>query len=100
MPLPLNDERLDGLSVGCHVRVDSLNVALGHVYGVLPSVGGRHGEAADTVYAVFFGHGVKKSFVYLLLVPDDLNQRLWRDWTATNAWGSKFPFPIAPQGTL
>ena len=100
MPLPLNDERLDGLSVGCHVGVDSLNMALGHGYGVLPSVGGRHGEAADTVYAVFFVHGGKKGCVYLLLVPDDLNQRLRRDWTTTHAWGLTLPFPIALQGPL
>jgi len=75
MPLPLNDERLDGLSGGCHVRMDSLDMVLGYGYGVIPSVGSRHCEAAGAVNAVFFVHRFKKSCINLLLVSCDLAKR-------------------------
>ena len=74
VPLPLLNERLDGLSDGCHPWMESLDMVLGYGYGVLVSVGGRHCEAAGAVDTVFFVHKTKRSSVYLLLVPCDWKQ--------------------------
>lgn len=67
MPLPLLNERLDGLSGGCHIWMDSPDMVLGYGYGVLLSVGSSHGEAAGAVNAVFFGHRPKRSCFYLMI---------------------------------